>query len=110
MRLKRGPRIKNYTPTIVDGIKFHSKKEAQRFKELKLLQQAGIISNLLLQPRYPLVVADIKICTYVGDFLYTDARSNEQICEDVKGYRTDVYKIKIKFARALYRNIQFKEV
>ena len=41
--------------TEVDGILFASKKEARRYSELKLLERAGEIAHLELQPR-------IKIC------------------------------------------------
>ncbi len=37
-------------PTIVDGIRFHSKGEARRYQELRLLERAGEITNLELQP------------------------------------------------------------
>ena len=36
----------------IDGITFDSKKESERYKELKLLRQAGIISDLELQKRF----------------------------------------------------------
>lgn len=54
------PRIANKyrnIPTIVDGLQFHSKKEAARFGQLKLLQRAGKISDLRLQPTFAIVVA-----------------------------------------------------
>ncbi|MBQ2175640.1 MAG: DUF1064 domain-containing protein, partial [Alphaproteobacteria bacterium] len=47
----------NNKKIIVDGIKFDSKKEALRYKELKMLEKAGIISNLQRQVKYTLIPA-----------------------------------------------------
>lgn len=77
-------------PTIVDGIKFASAKEARRYGELKLLQLAGKISQLELQPRYKLVIEE----TYVADFRYLE--NGETVIEDVKGCLTREYKRKRK--------------
>jgi hypothetical protein len=77
-------------PTTVDGIKFASAKEARRYGELKLLQMAGKISQLELQPRYKLVIEE----TYVADFRYIE--KGETVIEDVKGYLTREYKRKRK--------------
>ena len=77
-------------PTIVDGIKFASAKEARRYGELKLLQMAGKISQLELQPRYKLVIE----VTYVADFRYVE--KGETIIEDVKGCLPREYKLKRK--------------
>jgi hypothetical protein len=82
--------------TVVDGITFHSKKEAERYKQLALLESTGKIDNLRLQPRIPLMVNGVKIGHYVGDFQYV--HQGTQILEDVKSIatRTPVYKIKKK--------------
>jgi len=82
--------------TVVDGITFHSKKEAERYKILALLESQGKIDSLRLQPRIPLMVNGIKIGHYVGDFQYT--HHGKQVLEDVKSVatRTPVYKIKKK--------------
>ncbi len=87
--------------TEVDGITFDSKKESERYSELKILERAGAIKNLTLQPRYPIIVNDIKICTYVADFTY-QTRLGETLVEDVKGMRTQVYIIKRKLMKAIY--------
>jgi hypothetical protein len=77
-------------PTIVDGIKFASAKEARRYGELKLLQMAGKISQLELQPRYKLVIEE----SYVADFRYLE--NGKTVIEDVKGFLTAAYKRKRK--------------
>lgn len=89
--------------TAVDGIIFHSKKEAHRYEELKLLQQAGEIEKLATQPRYPIMVNGQKICDYIGDFFYIEPPGTLNfIVEDVKGYKTPVFKIKQKLFEAIY--------
>lgn len=49
-----------------------------------------------------------KKCTYIADFVYKDKDGNE-VVEDVKGFRTDVYKIKKKMMRYRY-GIEIQEV
>lgn len=94
--------------TIVDNITFHSKKEANRYVELKLLEKAKEIRSLTLQFKMPIIINDIKICTYIADFLYRDLKNGELIYEDVKGYRTPIYKLKKKLVEAIY-NIKILE-
>ena len=86
----------------VDGITFDSRREANRYKALKLLEKAGEISNIERQKRFELIPKQtdakgitVRACCYVADFVYTD-KEGRQIVEDVKGMRTDVYKIKKK--------------
>lgn len=95
-------------PTTVDGIRFASKREAKRYALLKLLAQAGEISELRLQPSFPLRVNGELVCTYVADFQYVN-KSGVCIIEDSKGMRTSVYKIKRKLMRACY-GIEIQEV
>lgn len=69
-------------PTVIDGIKFDSKKEAQHYMELKLLQRAGEISNLELQPRFLLQEGfkkngkTYRKIEYIADFAYSRSREN----------------------------------
>jgi hypothetical protein len=80
--------------TTVDGHSFASKKEANRWCELVLLQQAGQISGLGRQPRYKLHApnGDLIGC-YVADFAYEE--NGRLVVEDVKSVATA--------ANALYR-------
>lgn len=86
----------------VDGIVFDSKREANRYLELKLLEKAGEISNLECQPKFDLVVNGMKVCTYYGDFRYKDERICKPVVEDVKGVRTHEYIIKKKLLKAIF--------
>lgn len=99
-------------PTMIDGIRFASKKESRRYSELKLLERAGEITHLVLQPRFGLFAAlplkngcrDVEcVGHYVGDFQYRDQRhGGVTVIEDVKSpaTRTPLYKLKKKLAEA----------
>jgi len=87
--------------TVVDGITFHSAKEAKRYGELKLLQRAGEITSLELQPRFPIVINGVKVCTYVGDFGYVD-HTGSPVIEDCKGFKTAIYRLKAKLMKAVH--------
>jgi len=89
-------------PTIVGDICFDSKKEAARYQELKLLERAGEIIRLELQPKFEIVVNNVKICDYLGDFRYIDAHNMETVTEDTKGVKTPVYRLKKKLVKAIY--------
>lgn len=93
--------------TAVDGIPFDSKKEAARYQELKIMERAGIITELELQPEYDLSVNHKPVCKYRADFAYI--LGGVRIVEDVKGMKTDVYRIKNKLMKAIY-NIEIKEI
>ena len=91
--------------TEVDGVTFHSKREAKRYEELELMQKAGEIRELKLQPPYTFYIRGIKICKYVADFSYREIKKNGDrllIIEDVKGHRTREYIIKRNLMKALY--------
>ena len=94
--------------TEVDGIIFDSKKEAARYKELILLEKSGLISHLELQPRYDCVVNGKKICSYRADFRYFNDQNS--VVEDVKGFKTPVYRLKKKLVEALYPGIRILEI
>lgn len=88
--------------TTVDGIVFDSKREADRYRELKLLERAGEIRDLRLQvpfqliPSYELNGKRVRATNYIADFVYIDTRRQEQVVEDAKGYRTREYNLKKK--------------
>ncbi len=109
MRLTPGLRKFRNVPCEVDGIKFDSKAEARRYNELKLFVRAGDLSNLELQPKFPLIVNGALVCTYVADFSYE--QRGYRIIEDVKSTatKTPQYRIKIKLLKAL-TGIEVREV
>lgn len=102
---------------VIDGIKFDSKKEANRYMELKVLEKVGIIRELELQPLFVLQSEytnnkneKIRAITYKADFMYFDNHFDKYIVEDVKGYKTDVYKLKKKIFEYKYPNLTLKEI
>jgi hypothetical protein len=85
-----------------------SMKEANRCAELRLLEKGGEIVDLQFQPRYALEVNGLKICSYIGDFFYRDARTEAEVLEDCKGVLTPVYRLKKKLLKAI-RGIEITE-
>lgn len=92
--------------TVVDGITFDSRREADRYIVLKSMEEDGAIENLRRQVRYELVPAfDVdgkhyRPIFYVADFAYRE--DGKEVVEDVKGMRTDVYRLKSKLFAKRY--------
>ena len=97
--------------TELDGVKFASKKESKRYAELKLLEKAGQIVDLTLQPEFELSVGNANgpVGIYRADFEYLDKRTNKLVVEDVKGLKTPLYKWKKKHVEKQY-GIEIREV
>lgn len=101
--------------TMVDGIVFDSKREADRYRELKLLERAGEINDLRLQVPFTLLPGftvdgeRFRPVTYVADFVYFDLMKQRMVVEDAKGYRTREYNIKKKLF-AYSQGMTIKEV
>lgn len=106
--------------TIVDGIRFDSKKEANYYVYLKALQGAGKIKGLSMQPRFELQPGYrgpdgqwVRPLAYVADFRYTDAATGQTVIVDVKSKATEmnpVYRLKRKLFLYRYRDLIFKEI
>lgn len=101
--------------TIVDGIKFQSIKEGNRYAELKMLEKAGIIKDLKLQPVFELcgpVMFNGKKLTarkFKADFQYYDISFKRETVEDCKGFLNDLYKLKRSIFLNLYPQYYFIE-
>ena len=76
------PRKYGNRPTVVDGIRFDSAREAARWGELELHQRAGLISDLERQVKYTLTAHGQKIGSIVPDFRYREG--DQVVVEDVK--------------------------
>ena len=103
------PRLKRSRPkygnkkTVVNGIKFDSKWEAERYLYIKSLERAGRVKDLELQVRFNLIVNDQKICAYIADFRYKRKDKDgewHEIIEDAKGVETPEFKLKKKLMKA----------
>lgn len=112
----------NSRKVTVDGITFDSAKEAKRYKELRLLERAGTITDLQLQVKFVLIPAQRepdktgprggtikgklleREVSYVADFVYK--KNGETIVEDVKGYKGstayDIFVLKRKLMLWVY--------
>ena len=97
--------------TVIDGIKFDSKLEAERYAQLKMMERAGVIRDLKLQPEYELIPSFRKNgktwrrTLYKADFRYILAEDDSYIIEDVKGSTsviTDVFRLKQKLFEYKY--------
>lgn len=92
---------------IIDGITFDSTKEGNRYKELRIMEQAGQISNLKLQVKFeliPSVVLDGKKqrpVNYVADFTYIECPGYVTV-EDSKGFKTKDYVMKRKLMKHIH--------
>lgn len=116
-KIQRSSKYKN-KKTEIFGIKFDSKKEAERYIHLKAKEKNGEITGLKRQVRYELIpsqringkVVERK-CDYVADFVYFDELKKETVVEDVKSKatRTSTYIIKRKLMLQRY-GIRIKEV
>lgn len=79
---------------------FDSRREAERWLTLRLLQRAGAIAELTRQVRFPLKVNGKLVCTYVADFSYRC--DGKLIVEDSKGHRTREFITKSKLFAAIH--------
>ena len=86
--------------TVVDGIEFPSAAEAKRYGELRLMERAGEISNLITQPRFCIFEAGAVAIHYTADFSY--ALGKEWIVEEVKGMADTAYMLRRKMFVALF--------
>ena len=105
--------------TFIDGIKFDSKLEAERYAQLKMMERAGVIRDLELQPEYELIPSFKKDgktwrkTVYKADFRYILAEDDKTIIEDVKGSTaviTDVFRLKQKLFEYKYPELNIKIV
>lgn len=96
--------------TQVNGLWLDSKKEAERYQELLLLQLGRKIQELEVHPRFDLHYGDEKIGVYESDFQYLDNETKEIVVEDVKskGTMTDIAKWKIKHFMLEYPQFKMK--
>lgn len=109
-----------------DGIVHDSRKEAVRWQELKLLEEAGEITELKRQMEFLLIPPQYeelpksnrakkgrkklveRACIYRADFVY-HTKKGELVVEDTKGFKTRDYIIKRKLMLYIY-GVKIKEV
>lgn len=114
----------NNRKTVIDGIQFDSKKEAEYYVKLKTLESAGEIDDIQLQVPFVLQPSfkaaqyggrkTERAITYIADFVVRYADGHVEVV-DVKGIKTDVYMLKRKMLLKVWAdngvtNTVFKEV
>ena len=122
LAVAKKPHKFNAIATEVDGHKFPSLAEAERYGQLKMMERAGEVRNLKLQPAFDLKVNGMAVCRYRGDFQYERLAGKRReiymvgsetmpgpvtedwqiVVEDVKGVRTSVYLLKKRLMLAIH--------
>ena len=86
-----------------NGMVFASKKEMKRYAELRLLERAGEVQDLELQPEFRVSINDQHFCTYTADFAYTE--KGQRVIEELKSTGTAkdaAYRLRKKAAELFY--------
>ncbi len=112
MLAKPKGRVRNVAPRAdrtYNGVVYDSKAEALHAFKLDSLKLTGDIFDWKRQVRIPLFVKDSKICTFVVDFQVHFADGNIQF-QEIKGWETPEYKLKLKLFKALYPNADYRVV
>ena len=110
--------------TTVNGKRFDSKKESDRWQELTLLERAHVIKDLQRQKKFVLIPAQYdtsgkkkkllerEVC-YYADFFYREVETGRIVVEDVKGYKDGqayrMYVVKRKLMLYVY-GIRIREI
>lgn len=98
-QIRRKSKYRNVA-TTTDGIRYHSKKEAKYAQDLEFRKKAGLIKSWERQVRIELYAYGKHICNYYMDFvIYHNDGTVEYV--EIKGYETDVWKIKWKLFEAM---------
>jgi len=108
--LRKPSKMLNVRVTAETGEKFASKAEHARWVELCRQQRLGLISDLRTQVVFVLVPGAVIVTPegsrkkppirYVADFTYTH-HDGTKVVEDVKGFKTAMYKVKQHMMKAL---------
>lgn len=108
----------------IGGLKFDSKREADRYLVLKAREDAGEISHLELQPVFRLKIDGLPVlikskgfpngrqAKYTADFAYWSPSRNIRVVEDVKSSatRTEAYCLRKALVEAMFPAVVIEEV
>ena len=86
----------------IDGIRFDSRGESQRYVVLRDRVERGFITDLTCHVPYDLTVNGVKVCRYVADFVYRDG--DQTVVEDFKSpaTMTPIFRLKAKLMTAVH--------
>jgi hypothetical protein len=101
-------------PQTIDGHQLSSKLEARRYGELRLMERAGLISNLRVHPSFDVEINGEHFCRYTADFAYQHKLLDKhlEVVEEVKSSgtrRERDYRLRRKAAE-LFHRIKITEV
>jgi len=108
----RPGKVRNIAPAherVFQGRVYHSKAECVYAQELELQRMAKAIIGWDSQIRFPIIVNEQKICTVVVDFQVYHLDGSRE-CIEVKGWESEVYRIKAKLFRATYPKVKYTVV
>lgn len=108
----------NNQKTVIDGIKFDSKKEAEYYCQLKLLKKAGEIKDFGLQKKFELQEGfeknsqKYRPIAYYADFVVDHLDGTTEVIDikSSKHFKTQVYRIKKKIFEYKYPDLTIKEI
>ncbi len=92
---------------VVNGIEFDSAIEGSRYRDLSLMEKAGEISGLTIQPHFTFEMNGLLFSTYTADFEYFE--NNTRIVEDVKGFKQPDYSLRARMFIAFNPDCRFAE-
>lgn len=105
----------NNRKVTYDNHKFDSKKECEYYLHLKdLLKEKAIINlelqkEFILQDKFKINNKTIRKISYIADFSFVTTKDNKLHVVDIKGFKTDVYKLKKKLFEYKY-GIEIEEL
>lgn len=100
----------NAKPQVVDGVRFDSKRELKRWRELQLLERGGKISQLERQ-LVCVLARGVKIegekrarpaLRYTVDFRYRDKETGSLVYEDAKGKADTAFRIRQHLMKSVH--------
>lgn len=107
-------------PQIIENVRFASKKEANRFSELRLLERAGHIVELTPHPKFKFEIDGIPVlikskgfpngrqASYTADFSYVEVKTGELILEDTKGMDTSESRLRRAIVEAMWPDLKIR--
>lgn len=81
-------------PVTEGGLKFDSRGEYARWVDLRMMEKAGLITDLRLHPRYKLTAHGSHICDMIPDYQYRE--NGRLVVEDHKQPATITPEFKLK--------------
>lgn len=92
----------NARKTEVDGITFDSALEARYYRNLKLMEKAGVVYGVERQVEYAIEINGKRCCKYLADFRFYDKEQDRVRVIDCKGMDTPVSKLKRRLVAAAH--------